>query len=155
MSTNRKKWYLLAGSILGILICVFGCVSAGVRYYNYSKDYNKKYPTEQLPIRTLSIQIDEDQREELFDQMRKFSEKHGLEFYLSFYDNKATFFIVMYGNGLEISALSMPITTTELDFRFFERNPTNPPSQETVDELYNDLKAFISEIPNVTITEEK
>lgn len=54
-----------------------------------------------------------------------------------------------------ISGLSKPITTTELDIHFYEEDPTNPPSQETVDELFNDLKAVISEIPNVTISEEK
>jgi hypothetical protein len=155
MSTKRVKWILLIGSILGILICVFGCVIVGIRNYDYIKEYNEKFPSLQLPIRTLSIQIDEDQREELFALMRKFSEKHHLEFYLSFYDNKSTFYMAIEGEVLVIRALSMPITTTELDFDFFEKDPTNPPSQETVDEVYNDLKAFISEIPNVTITEEK
>jgi len=33
----------------------------------------------------------------------------------------------------------------------------NPPSipQETLDELFNDLKNFLDEIPSVTITEDK
>jgi len=147
MSTKRAKRYFLIGPILGILLCVFGCV-------NLADNFNTKDPSEKLPIRTLSIQIGEDQREELFVQMRKFSEKHHLEFYLSFYDNKQTFYIVMDGEGLAISALSF-VASTELDFDFFEKDPTNPPSQETVDELFSDLKIFIGEIPDVTITEEK
>lgn len=154
MSTNRKKWYLLAGSILGIICCVFGCVSVGVRYYNYSKDYNKKYPSQQSPIRTLSIHIDQDQHEELFVQLRKFSEKHQLEFYLAFYNNKETFSVFMEGKGISIAVVSF-VNTPELNFSFFEKDPTNPPSQETVDELFSDLKTFIREIPTAEIVEEK
>jgi hypothetical protein len=37
---------------------------------------------------------------------------------------------------------------------FFAKYPGYPVEEETVDKLLNDLKSFISEIPNVTITEE-
>jgi len=130
-------------------------VNAASKYIDKASEYNKKYPSVQSPIRTLSIQIGEDQREELFDHMRKFSDKYQLEFYLSFYNDKETFYIFMDGEGLVIRALSQPTLPSNLNFRFFEKDPTNPPSQETVDELFSDLKSFISEIPNVTITEEK
>ena len=152
MLAKRAKWIMLIGSIVGILICVFGCA----KLIASSSEYNQRYPTEKLPIRVLSIQIDGNQREELFVQLRKFSEKHNFSFDLSFYKGKEIFFIEMHGKGLEISPLSESINTTELlDIPFFEDDPTNPPSQETVDEVYNDLKSFISEIPNVTIVEEK
>jgi hypothetical protein len=148
MSTKRAKWFLLVGSILGILCCVFGSVSV-------ARNYNKRNPSERAPIRTLSIRIDEDERDELFSQLRKFSEKHHLEFSLSFYKGKEIFFVDMEGMGLIISALSTPVNTTELDIDFYEEDPTNPPPQDTIDELFSDLKTFISEIPNVTIIEEK
>lgn len=155
MSTKRMKWYLPIGLVLGILCCVFGCVNIANKYVDIANEYNKKYPSEKSPIRTLSIQINENQREELFSQLRKFSEKHYLEFHLSFYKNKEVFFVEMYGQGLQILALSRPVTTTDLYITFFEEDPTNPPSPETVDELFSDLKSFINEIPNVTISEEK
>jgi len=136
------------GPILGILICIFGCV-------NLEGNFNTKDPSEKLPIRTLSIRVSENQREELFSQLRKFSEKHELEFYLNFYRGGEIFSVEMYGEGLEIFVLSKPIHTTQLDFDFFEEDPTNPPSQETVDKLYDDLKAFISEIPGVVVDEGK
>ena len=155
MLTKRAKWVVLIGSILGILVCVFGCAKM---IATSSSEYNGRYPSVRLPIRTLSIQIEENQREELFVQLRKFSDKHQLRFDLNFYkgeEGNEIFSVVMYGDTLHISALSKSINTRELDIRFYEEDPTNPPSQETVDELYNDLKAFISEIPNVTIVEEK
>lgn len=151
MSTKRAKWVLLTGSILGVLCCIFGCT-------NLASNFSTKDPTEKFPVRTLSIQIDENQHEELFAQLRKFSEKHLLEFHLSFYTFKEAddqFSIEMRGKMLHISAFFMLINATELDFAFYEEDPANPPSQETVNELYSDLKVFISEIPNVTITEGK
>ena len=87
--------------------------------------------------------------------VNKTREKHALEFYLSFYKGKEIISVVMYGDTLHISALSKSINTTELDIRLYKEDPENPPSRETVDELFSELKAFISEIPNVTITEEK
>ena len=139
---------MLIGSVLGILSCIFGCVSI-------ANNYNKKYPAEKLPIRTLLIQIEEDHREELFTQLRKFSEKHNFEVYLSFYKNKEVVYVDMDGKTLEISALTVPGAPQKIDIAFYETDPTNPPSQETVNEVFNDLKAFISEIPNVKIIEEK
>jgi hypothetical protein len=148
MSTKHPKLYLLIGSMLGIMCCAFGCMSI-------VNSYNRKYPSEKAPIRTVSIEIDQNQREALFDQLRKFSKKYGLEFHLSFYKNKQIFFVEIYGMGLEILALSKPDDTTHLDIVFYERDPAEPPPQKTIDELVSDLKEFISVIPNVTITGEK
>ena len=149
MPTKHIKWYLLTGLILGILYCVIGCAA----YVNWSNNYNKSHPEEKSPIRTLSIQINESQREELFAQLRKFSEKHHLEFHLSLYNDM--FFVEMHGETFHISAPSKIVAITEVDFHFIVDDPTNPPSQETVDELFSDLKSFIGEIPNVRIIEEK
>jgi len=148
MLTKRVKWFVPVAFILSILIFVLGCA-------NLEDNFNTKDPSEKLPIRTLSIRVEKDQREELFLRLREFSKKHELEFYLNFYRGGEIFSVEMYGEGLEILALSKPITTTDLDLNFYEEDPTNPPPQETVDELYNDLKAFISEIPGVVIVEEK
>ena len=127
---------------------ILGCVSI-------ARNLDTKHPSEKVPIRILSIQIDQEQREELFSQLRKFSEKHHLEFRLSFYENEKVFFVEMYGKRLEILALSKPVATTNLDIGFYEQDLADPPSQETIDELFNDLKTFIGEIPHVTITEGK
>ncbi|MEW6086116.1 MAG: hypothetical protein AB1607_16100 [Chloroflexota bacterium] len=148
MQQNHIKLYLLITAIAGIMCCVFGWI--------YSlNEYQKNHPYEQAPIRTLSIQIKEDQREELFSQLQRFSEKHHLEFYLSFYRGKEIFFIVMYGDKFHISTLSKPINTTDLDINFFAEDPTNPSLQEVANELFSDLKNFINNIPNVVILQEK
>jgi hypothetical protein len=153
MSTKRTKWILLTGLILGFLCCAVGCTA----YVTWSNNYNKSHPEVKSPIRILSIQIDENKREELFAELRKFSEKHHLEFHLSLYTRETandTFLVDMRGETFHISVASKPINKTEMDFHFIVDDPTSPPSQETVDRLYDDLKTFIKEIPNVTITNE-
>ena len=106
---ERMKWYLLiVGIILMTLSSILGCVSI-------ARNLDTKHPSEKVPIRILSIQIDQEQREELFSQLRKFSEKHHLEFRLSFYENEKVFFVEMYGKRLEILALSKLVATKNLD----------------------------------------
>ena len=96
-----------------------------------------------------------DQREVFFTQMRKFADKYSLEFTLSLYGSDGKIFLVaIYGDGFHISASGFPESTTDIDIGFYDEGST-PTSQETVDELFDDLKNFINEIPNVTITEEK
>jgi hypothetical protein len=153
-SIKKAKWFLLPISIMIVFICVFECLFITNRYMHGVYEHNKKFPSEQLPIRTLSIEIPEERREDLFASMQKFSENHDFEYHLSFYDQNKTFYIVMDGEKVVVRTLSMPITTTKLAFRFFEKDPTNPPSEVMIDELFNDLKLAVSEIPDVIIVAE-
>ena len=145
---HTKRYLLMVGSILGILGCVFGCMSI-------VKGLGIKNSSEQFPIRSMSIELAENNREELFTQLRKFSEKHRLTFNLSFYENNNGFFVFMDGKGLELTASPRPITDAEIRISLYEADPANPPSEEIVDELFSDLKSFISEIANAIIIEEK
>ena len=148
MSITRKKLFLPAYSIFIVVIFFFGC-----GYFIYS--LGTKNSSEKFPIRTLLLQIDKDKREELFVQLRQFSEKNDLEFHLSFYKNGEVFFVEIYGDQLEILAQSIPGISGEIRVDIYEANPSKPPSQETVNKLYDGLKEFINQIPNLTIIEEK
>jgi hypothetical protein len=57
--------------------------------------------------------------------------------------------------GREIIVRDVPKSSTEAVVWFYDSNPSIPASPETVDELLDDLKTFINEIPNITIIEEK
>ncbi len=148
MPTKKTIRYLLIGSILGITILFFGCISI-------INILGRKNSSEKFPIRTFIVQIDENQREELFVQLRNFANEHDLEFYLSFYKNKEVFFVEMYGKQLEILLQPIPESPKEVGVDFYEQDPSNPPSQKIVDELINDLKKSISEIPGVIIMQEQ
>jgi len=138
---------LLLGMLLGVLLCILGCIAA-VASNTIAGD------GEQLPIRSLRVTIDENQREELFDQLRKFAEKHG--FKISIRDSGLSdelFVVDMRRDDIKIISRN-PFDPRIFRVSFYNKYPALPTSQETVDDLVNDLKAFISEIPNVKITEE-
>ncbi len=146
MVANRTKWIVVVS--LGILLCILGCIGLA--------EVAPKGSEGQAPIRRLRITIDVSQRDELFAQLRKFAEKHDLEFRLTFYDkDKKIFLVEMLRDDIEIVAVDSPKASTIIRLRLYDKDPTHPTPKETVDEVFTDLKRFINEIPNVTIIEEE
>ena len=132
--------------LLGVLLCIFGYIAVVATTHAGA----------QPPMRTLIITIDVNRREELFTQLREFAEKHGFEILIREVKvHPDGIFIAMYRNNLKILANDVPKSPTKINLGFYDRYPALPASEEIVDELFRDLKASISEIPNVTITEEK
>lgn len=112
----------------------------------------------------LKIGIMEDQKKtifpDLFSQLQKFADKHSLEFKISSHDPSLdTFLVEMQGEGFRITIDTGHNVTGEINLIFYMDFDNNvapiiiPTPQETLDELVNDLKGYLGEIPNVTITE--
>ena len=110
----------------------------------------------QAPIRSITMIIDKAQREELFDELRGFAEKHKFQHELTdFNTNGENFQFWMARDDLRIIVGDVPPDPTLVDVDFYAKYPGYPVNEETVDELFDELKSLLSEIPNVTITEEK
>lgn len=110
----------------------------------------------QAPIKSLTLTIDKSQREELFDKLRSFAETHGFEYELTdFNTNGENFQFWMSRDDLRIIANNVPPNVTRVPIRFYAKYPGYPVDEKTIDKLFNEVKSLISEIPNVTITEEK
>jgi len=111
-----------------------------------------------LPVRTLRITINPSQRHELFSQLQKFSEKHDLEIEISDYGTGGESYAVwMLRNSILIAALHNRHDRDIVSVGFYDQTRADPVSAktlETMDNLLTDLVSFISEIPNVTVTEE-
>ena len=127
--------------------------------FNDLKRYISEIPnaimTEQR--KSLRITLDESQREELFAQMRKLADEYSLEFTLSFSTDKSLFHLEIHGDGFHITSDPVVGSPKEISTVFFidyHKAPTST-SLETVDELSNELKSLLGEIPNVTIAEEQ
>ncbi len=134
--------------LLGVLLCILGCIGC-VALNTIDSD------GEQLPLRSLRVTIAEGQREELFDQLRKFADKHGFEYQIAdFNTNGEIFQFWMSRDDIKIISRN-PFDPGIFRISLYYKSPTVPASQETVDDLVNDLKSLISEIPNATISEEK
>lgn len=112
-------------------------------------------PTGVSPIRVLSIQMQENQEDELINKISKFSEKHQLEISVTYYTNQKvddTFLILVNGRDFHVTAYKSSYTQ-RLDINFIPNDPNTPPSQEVINELYNDLKTFLTEIHDLEIIE--
>lgn len=141
-----KRARLFATIFMAGLLCIFACVGFARIAQKGSED--------QAPIKGLRIVIEVNRREELFAELRKFAVKHGFEILIREVEvSPDGIFIEMYRDDLEITAASVPDAPTKIDLHFYERNPANPAPKTTIDELFNDLNSFLSEIPNATIVE--
>jgi hypothetical protein len=127
--------------------------------FNDLKRYIREIPnaimTEQQ--KSLRIMLDKSQREELFAQMRKLADEHSLEFQLSLSSDKTLFHAEIHGEGFHIASdpvVGSPGEISTVFFMDYHKAPTAT-SLETVDELFDELKSLLGEIPNVTILEEK
>jgi len=99
MSANRTK--LIAAISLSILLCIFGCIGIA--------EITQKGSEGQAPIRSLRLTINRSQREELFDQLREFAEKHGFEYELTdFNTNGENFQFWMSRDDMRIIANNVP-----------------------------------------------
>jgi len=108
------------------------------------------------PVRSLTLTIDKSQREELFDRLQKFADEHAFETQLTdFNTNGENFQFWMSREDIFITAGDVPPDPTLVYISFDWKHPGDPVDEEVVDDLLNDLKDIINEIPNVTITEEK
>ena len=130
--------------LFSLLLSIFGCLTA-------SSEPNPN----RLPIRVLEITMDVNHLEEFRAQLRKFADKHFLKFTEAFYNGAHTYFAVfMETDDFHIVLGNDQDSPGEFSLAFFnEATPTIP--QQTVDELTNDLKRFVMEIPNVAIAERK
>jgi len=115
-------------------------------------------------LKRIKITMEENQTPqrftELYIQLQEFAHQHSLEFTTTSYDPELeTFLVEMNSDGFQITievVRSIP-GEINIDFYIHYNNNGDPTSisQQTIDELFNDLKDFFGKIPNVSITEEK
>jgi hypothetical protein len=108
------------------------------------------------PVRTLTLTVDTSQREEFISQLQIFSEKHGFETEIDYYNIKGEHFqFWMLREDIKITVGSVPPDPMLVYVAFYGNYPGASVDEDEINELLSDLKNFISEIPNITITEEK
>ena len=154
MSAKRKKFIVIIclSLFFGVMLCVLGYTRMRSLFNMMEVSSNG-----QAPIRSLRITLDKSQREQLFDQLRKFADKHIFEIQIDEINAASGmhFNVWMSRDDILIIASDVPKAPTKVRISFYDKNPSHPAHKETVNDLFSDLKSFISEIPSVTITEEK
>jgi hypothetical protein len=114
---------------------------------------------ELLPVRSFRITMDPRQREQLFKQFHKFAEKHGYEIVISDYGtNFESYMVEIFRDNIEISATHSGHDRDIVSVWLYDQSrakPTSEETMETINELAADLESFITEIPDVTITDRR
>ena len=102
--------------------------------------------------KTLIVTIDLNQREKFFEQLTRFADVHDFDIHIGATTPAGdTFNINISSKDLMIIADNVFEPKSTFDIDFYDKNPHNPTSEEVIDSLFNDLKRFISEVPNIKI----
>jgi hypothetical protein len=113
-------------------------------------------------LKRLNISMNENQREELLTefitQLQNFADQHSLEFTIISSDSDMKVFLVeMDGDGFQITSEAVMSPLREMNVNFYihydDNGNSTSTSQQTVAQLFDDLKNYFGKIPNVTITE--
>ena len=108
------------------------------------------------PVRNLTLTIDKSQRDQLFDQLQKFANKHAFETQLTDFNTKGeNFQFWMSREDVTIIADNVPPDPTLVYISFFLKTSRTPENEKIIDDLLKNLEDYIYEIPNVIIAEEK
>jgi len=116
---------------------------------------NTRKPTnyDKAPIRIVHITLAQNQHDQLFEQLRKFADKHAFTIQISQTDPSGeNFLVVMRTEDIEVVGLDSSDPGL-FEIGLYNANEDHPIPLSVFDELVVDLKGIIREIPNVTITE--
>jgi hypothetical protein len=149
MPTKRVKW-VIAGSLLGILLCIAAGAAMIINYQKSTSCYQDR-----PPLRRIDITIDKSQGKQFIQQLKNFAESNGFEFELSVYTpNGELFSVWMRRKDVEIVVVDH-YGPTDFQIRLYNNNCIHPTVASDLDGLVNDLRSFITKIPDATITEER
>ena len=151
MLTKRVKLMIVLGLLLSCLLGILG--GMGVKTMMFPVKDNPQ----QLPRRTLWVTIDRSQWDQFLNQLRKFSDKWGYAIRIAPLDPDGNRFNVeMWRADMKLTAfMDTSFDNGTIQIHFYDTDRVRPVPDSYFDEEANDLKKFVNEIPNVTITEEK
>ncbi len=137
---------------IGCLVSLLVCLAGGIFFVNYYQNTISCHGNTP-PLKTFAVTIDPSQDQQLVEQSRRFAYKHNFRFDVGD-ANQATgeFLVLMIGNDVEVLTKNSP-KPGEYEIKFYNYDCLHPTVVSDIDDLVKDLKSFIREIPNVTITE--
>jgi hypothetical protein len=148
---KHKKILMVSGFLVTIAICVAMVLGAQQLVKTWKARFGTSYPK-----KTLVVTIDLGQQEKFFEQLTRFADTHDFKIHIGPTTPAGdTFSIYMSRKDVVVWGDNVSSPREEYDFAFYDEDPTNPASEETIDSLYHSLKRFINEIPNVIITEKR
>ena len=142
MLTKYTKFFLGACLVFSVL----GCLATKM-----TKKTNDN-GSGQLPRIKVDITIDTSERETFFEQLQKFAEKHDFMIQIDVQPSgPEDFLIYMTREDIIISGANI-FAPGEYKLGVYDADRDHPVSQSVLDDLVNDLKSFLSEVPGTTFS---
>ena len=139
---------MIACLLLGILLFILGCAGS-----NMMTPQKQRYPQEAQ--RSVVIAIDTSQRQEFFDQLQKFADKHDFTIQIDVQPSGAEdFLIFMTREDVEIAGGNY-FAPGEYKIFLYHADLLHPAPKSVLDDLVSELKSFVSEVPGTTFSVEK
>lgn len=149
MLTKRKKIITGLCLLFGVLLCILGCI--GMEMMTKTQENSSR----KLPRRTMTITIDVRYRQEFFDQLQKFADKHDFTILIDVRSSgNEDFLIAIYRKDVKIYG-DNAFVLGEYAFGFYDVYGQPPAPDSVLDDLVNDLQSYINEVPSATFTVEK
>jgi hypothetical protein len=137
------KWVRVGAGLL-LLMVILGCFGMDI----FTKPSNKD--SGQQARKSVIITIDINRRQEFFDQLRKFAEKHGFAIQIdTLASSDEEFQIYMTRDDVFISGATA-FALEEYYIGFYDRDNVHFTPDAVFDDLASELERFVSEIPNTT-----
>jgi hypothetical protein len=148
MLEKRTKMFVLI-FLLFLLLVTGILITSGRVGINSPKTPSKNG---QAPIRKVDITLAQNQHDQLFDQLRKFADKHAFAIRIARTDPSGENFLVqMWREDIKVIAVDSGDPGL-FKIGFYNTYEERPVPTRVFDELIDDLRGFIAEIPNTTFT---
>ena len=151
MLTNRTRIIMGVSLVLTFLLGML--VGMGINPNSLQVDNSGT----QHARRTLRVTIEKNQWNDLFDQFRSFADQWGYAIRIAPLDpNGNSFNVELWRADMRLTAfMDTGFDNGKVQIHFYDTDRTRPVPEQYYDEEVNDLISFISEIPNVSVTQEK
>ena len=149
MVTNRIKLIIGLSILLGFLLCVLLVLGNIVsKMMEGTTDHNSG----QRPRKKVTITIDANEQEKLFDQLREFAAKQAFTILIDTRPSGVEgFYVDMYRDDIEISGTN-PFAQGVYKLAIYDTDRLHPVSESVFDDLVNDLKYFVEKVPSATFS---
>ena len=147
MFSKLKKLGRLMALSLGSLFCIVGCAVTITELRKLGE------PNSQMPVKSLVLVVEQKHRENLYNQLKKYADKHGLEYaFADFGTDGEHVQVSMAGANIEIITNVYQESPNKFFANFYPRNIGDPPP-DNIDEWVGDFINFVKEVPDIEIVE--
>jgi len=147
MATNRTKSVRL-GCLMGLLFFLAAGMIFVTRYQN-ATGCRENQPA----LKSLNVTIDRVQGQQLIEQSRQFAYQNSFRLdVVKFDETNGDIRLRMIRKDVQVIVRN-PVDPAAFEIGFHNYDCIHPTTVADIDDLVNDFKSFISEIPNAAITE--